>query len=420
MEISEGLSEPSRSLEAAPVARFKPYRPSELSYLAVVLKIAERCNLDCTYCHVFNGADPTWQRHPKFMSASTSRAVAAFLEEGVRVLGLSSIRIVFQGGEPMLMNPRAFSAMCEVLRSALSSAPNVEFVMQTNATLVTDEWIDLLEHYQIAAGVSLDGYREVHDRWRIDRRGRGTYDQVVRGLRRLQQAALSGRAVDYPAVLAVIDPFSDPRRTYRHLVNELEVRCMNFLLPKNCHDNCQNIPVDAYGAWLVELFDEWTRRDDLHIDVRLFRDALDLFFGRRASFLWGNPKLREWEFAISVASNGDLGPDDEFRAAGFWSESQGFNVHTHSLAEFLDCQVFHMLNRAKRTLPSDCEPCLFAEVCGGGTLLNRYSAANGFNNRSILCSSLQEFFLAVLRYLLRSGVPLERLAPVLRTGQPSL
>lgn len=389
--------------------RFQAYRPADMTYLAVVLKIAERCNIDCSYCHVFNGEDDAWKEHPKVISLSTVESLGSFLSKGVRDLGLNSVRIVFQGGEPMLMPRQAFDQTCQILKAALAEVPAVEFVMQTNGTLVNEEWIELLNKHGVAAGISLDGYKEVNDRSRVDHRGRGTYDRVVRGLRLLQEAAARG-LIDYPATLTVIDPNSDPRRLYRHLVDDLGVRCMNFLLPKNCHDNYGDIPVRRYGSWLAELFDEWTRGDDLGIDVRLFRDILDIVFGRRAGLWWGDPRNREWEFAICVASNGDLGPDDEYRAMSFWKQAAGYNVRSCELSDFLDSKVFHILNRAKRTLPTDCEPCVFSNICGGGALLNRFSASRGFDNPSILCESLKDFYSAVIAYLLRSGVGLRRLA----------
>jgi uncharacterized protein len=397
---------------ALPSWRFPLYRPADMKYLAVVLKIAERCNIDCSYCHVFNGNDSSWRHHPKAMAVDTVRDVGRFLQQGIADLRFPSVRIVFQGGEPMMMRKRDFAQTCEILRSSLSGASTVEFVMQTNGTLVDDDWIGLLSRYKVSAGISLDGLKSAHDLRRVDHRKRGTYDRVIVGLRALQEAARAG-LVDMPVTLTVIDPHSDARATYRHLVDDLQLRCINFLLPKNCHDNVAGIDVRAYGSWLATLFDEWTTDDDVEIDVRLFRDILDMFLHDRAGLWWGRNDLREWEFAICIASDGGLGPDDEYRATDFWLDVAGHNVRTTSLADFLDSKAFHVLNRAKRTVPADCRPCMWQRICGGGALLNRYSRENGFNNRSVLCNSLQDFYMAVLRYLLSSGVRLERLSKAL-------
>lgn len=400
--------------------RYERYDPRDLGYIAVVMKVVERCNINCSYCHVFNGYDDAWRHHPKAVSMETIKALGEFLEQGISDLGLHSVRIIFQGGEPLMMSKRNFAVTCETLRHHLRAARSTEFVMQTNGMLVDREWTSLLRKHEVIAGVSLDGPAEMHDKYRVDHRGRGTYDRVVRGLKLLQEsAAQTGDPTAVPCTLTVIDPSTDPRVLYRHLVDDLGLKCVNFLLPKNCHDNKHRVEVEKFGPWLAALFDEWTKDDDLSIDVRLFRDVLDMFFQRRAGLWWGNPSQREWEFAICMASNGDLGPDDEYRAAGFWHDGQQPNVRSISLADFMDSKPFHLLNRAKRTPPTACGSCVWLNVCGGGALLNRYSEARGFDNPSILCEGLKEFYGAIFSYLIRSGVSFERLASVMSTGPQS-
>jgi uncharacterized protein len=389
--------------------RYGPYDPSQLTFLGVVIKVVERCNIDCTYCHVFNSDDASWRAHPKHISLETMGAIARFLERGIEELGLRSVRIVFQGGEPMMMRTRDFDVACQVLRGALAKAPGSEFVMQTNATLVDDEWLELLSRHKVAVGVSLDGPAEVHDQYRVDHRGRGTYHRVVRGLRKLQEAAGVDKGIP-PSVLAVINPESDAAHVYRHLVHELGLDCINFLLPKNCYENRQGLALGKYGAWLSAAFDAWTQDDNPEVEVALFVDLLDVFLHRKGSLLWGNVDARPWESAICIASNGNVAPDDEFRVTRFWSEVQGHNVRTSTLADFLDSRAFHVLNRAKRTAPNKCAACMWKGMCGGGVLLNRYSADGDFDNPSILCNDLQQFYSTVAAYLARSGISRGRLA----------
>jgi uncharacterized protein len=389
--------------------RYDAYHPAQLNFLGVVIKVVERCNIDCTYCHVFNSDDASWRSHPKHISMDVMQAIARFLERGIEELGLSSVRIVFQGGEPMMMRTRDFDASCEILRNALRRAPGSEFVMQTNATLINDEWLDLIARHRVAVGVSLDGPAEVHDRRRVDHRGKGTYTRVIRGLTRLQEAAAAGRAVP-PSALAVIDPESSAPSVYRHLVHTLGLDCVNFLLPKNCYENRNVLALGQFGAWLAAAFEAWVEDDNPEVEVPIFVDILDVFLHQKGSLLWGNATVRPWESAICIASNGDIAPDDDFRVTHFWGDVQGQNVRTSTLADFLDSRAFHILNRARRTVPTGCNPCLWKAVCGGGVLVNRYSSENSFDNPSILCRDLQQFYASVATYLARSGISRGRLA----------
>lgn len=104
--------------------------------------------------------------------------------------------------------------------------------MQTNATLVTQQWINLLNKYHINIGVSIDGTKDYHDKYRIDHRGNGSYAAVTRGIKLLQ-----GSLNSEPGCLTVINPDCDGKVVYDHLVKDLGFRSLDFLLPDNTHDN---------------------------------------------------------------------------------------------------------------------------------------------------------------------------------------
>jgi uncharacterized protein len=139
--------------------------------------------------------------------------------------------------------------------------------MQTNATLVNDDWISVLKEYDVRVGVSLDGPEAAHDRFRLDRKGRGSYDRTVSGLLRLQGAGVLG------GVLCVVDPSVSGLDVYKH-IRALGIKSMNFLLPDATHDTKQKlypgIPSDGLANYLIPIFDQWFAEDDPSVRVRLF------------------------------------------------------------------------------------------------------------------------------------------------------
>ncbi len=124
--------------------------------------------------------------------------------------------------------------------------------MQTNGTLVDDEWVDLFAKHQVMVGVSIDGPKDVHDASRPDRRGRGSYDTTVRGLRLLQAA--SGR-IPPTGVLCVANADLDGREVLRHFSEELGVSGLNLLLPRQGHDD--NTRAAQWTRYFSEIIDYW-------------------------------------------------------------------------------------------------------------------------------------------------------------------
>ncbi|MFD4760443.1 radical SAM protein [Streptomyces sp. NPDC058439] len=108
-----------------------------------ILKIANRCNIDCDYCYVFNSKDQAWSTLPARMSPDVYRGAARRIGEHVTAHGLSSVHVVLHGGEPLLAGPRCLAAVLETIRSGVPAAAEVSFELQTNGTLINEAWLDL-------------------------------------------------------------------------------------------------------------------------------------------------------------------------------------------------------------------------------------------------------------------------------------
>ena len=150
---------------------------------------------------------------------------------------------------------------CVALPTSLgpTAEGRVSVQMQSNGTLVNDEWIEVLKRHNLRVGVSLDGPPEIHDIVRVDHAGRGSYSETVQGLRKLQENRV------FSCVLTVINPGQSGLEIYRH-IRSLGVKNMNFLLPDVTHDSRRIFYPDSGATpisdYLIPIFDDWFDEDD--------------------------------------------------------------------------------------------------------------------------------------------------------------
>lgn len=387
------------------------YVPAKLLGLQVVLKTVERCNLRCPYCYFFETDDQSWRMHDPMMHRSTARDIAEFLKRGIEEMpNIKNIYIDFHGGEPTMQKKVDFDWMCALFSDYLGGQVGLQFRMQSNAALIDEEWIELFLRHDVACSVSLDGPRDINDKLRPDPKGRGSYDDTVRGLRLLQQAALT-RGGHMPGVLCVIDPKQDARRTHRHFVDQLGIDSLNYLLPERIRGRVDQSEIEALGKYLVDLFDAWTEDDNPSVQVRIHADLLGRFLGRD-SMLFPDRTAALKTLVFAISSSGHVTPDDALRPSLYWRTDQEPTVRDISLRQFLESSLMHTLNGELASLPTGCEGCTWSNICGGGYLLQRYDPKNGFDNPSVWCSSLAQYYEHVFAYLVRSGAPLDRLRAV--------
>lgn len=368
--------------------------------LEVILKVAERCNIDCSYCYFFHGADTSYRSSPVNVSPAHVAQLGRYLARATEALALERICIDFHGGEPLLLGKERFAAMCRRLRESLGSVASLELRCQTNGILIDADWVRLFAVHGVTVGVSLDGPRDYHDEHRRGFDGRGTYDRVVAGVSRLSRAVERGD-LDRLGVLCVIQPDRSARRILRHFVDDLGVRSMDFLLPDKTWDGTDGYDQSDYARFLEELLLAWAEDADTGVRVRTLESVFSVLLG-------GEGKLvgfkREPHHIITIGSDGRVGPDDTLRSCSPEFMASGFTIYDSDLADYLASPGYKSVLNAYTKLPTGCRSCCWQGVCGGGLLVNRYSAASGFDNPSVYCDALKALYSLAGAYLVRSGL----------------
>ena len=352
-----------------------------------VLKLAERCNLNCSYCYMYNKGDSSYRLRPKFMSAEVAGAMLARIGSYAQRHNLGRIALALHGGEPLLIGrPWVQWFLEEARRVARAAGISFTVGLQTNGVLLDAEWVDLLSAHQVGIGVSCDGPETWHDLERRDFAGRGSYKKVRAALELLAAT----RGVDW-AVLTVVNPSAPPRSVLTHFA-DLGVRQVDFLWPEYNHEAAPPWPPGTMARYFCELFDYWYNDLPAPPKIRWFESAMLLLLGGRSDcdVLGPNPITD-----IMVESDGTWEPLDTLRICGDGMTRTGLDVRTCDVEAIWDVPLYQIGLRNQELLPKQCQTCGYRQVCGGGYLPHRYRRDTGFANPSIYCADL----LAVLSHI---------------------
>lgn len=371
-----------------------------------ILKVTSFCNLNCSYCYMFNLGDRTFESVPLFLGDSL---VDQLLERIADYVGTSRepFLIALHGGEPSLWPVTSFSRFAESIEALRARGLVIEVSLQTNLYRpLPAELLPLLRRLGIRLGVSLDGPPAWNDRHRVNHAGRGSSAAVLRNVARLVG---SGDGDLLGGFLAVANPDIPPGLMLEWL-DGLPVRRADVLWPIGY--NRDDPPwaevglaayrrAPRYGRWMAELFERWWERDDPTLHIRSFHYAVQTMLGGERH---PDSLVNDTLDMFVVNTDGRVEYPDYLRATAAGSRDTGLNIRTHSLFDIEREPIFQRLLRLRDAIPGECLPCEHRAVCGGGFLAGRASSAAPITpRRSVLCYDQRAFFDTVSR-LVRAGI----------------
>lgn len=356
-----------------------------MKFSSFVVKIVSPCNLNCSYCYEYNSLDESWRSKPRFMSVSTARRVAQRIREHLlpRVEGPPlPVPIVFHGGEPLMMKIPDLQRLIDVFREVLEPDLKPMFGMQTNAVLLRDEHIALMNKESMQIGVSCDGPPAVNDLFRVNHSGRGSGKKVEAALRKLSLEPC------FKTILSVINSKSDPITVFDYLA-QFRPQAIDFLLPHGTYEmpppGKDDFETTPYADWLIPIFDKWFFETPGTIRIRIFEELIENLCGGMGSL--ESLGLRPVTLLI-VASDGSFEGVDTLKVVGPGAHVLDRNAFDHSLDDVSEHPKVTMRQMGERGLCKTCSACDRRQVCGGGYLPHRYSTTEGFANPSIYCRDL--------------------------------
>jgi uncharacterized protein len=342
------------------------------------------CNLDCSYCFFLEKE----ALYPGDRFRMSDDVLATYIRQVIESQLGPEVTIAWQGGEPTLMGVDFFRRAV-ALAEEHAGGRRLHHTIQTNGTLLTDEWCELLRAKDFLVGISIDGPRAVHDAYRVDKQGRPTYDRVRAGLERLVAAD-----VDWNVLCTVHTANQDdPLGVYRHFRDELGARFIQFIpIVERVEEGSveltdRTVDPDAWGRFLATVFDEWVRRDVGTVFVQTFDAALASWYGTTPAVCVFAETCGD---AVALEHNGDLYSCDHFVDPG---HLLGNITETH-MVELLASPEQRAFGDAKRaTLPRQCRECPVLFACRGECPKNRVATtADGELGLNHLCAGYLHFF----------------------------
>jgi uncharacterized protein len=299
-----------------------------------------------------------------------------------------TISFSWHGGEPTLLGLEYFRRIVELQRKHKPRDKTILNGVQTNGTLLTDEWCRFFAKEGFAVGISLDGPRELHDRFRVTKDHRPTFEQAMRGYRLLQKHGV------YTDVLCVVNSVNvhQPLAIYRFF-KEINAQYITFLPCVDPEQDTESgvsdlsVPSEAWGMFLCTVFDEWVREDIGNVKVQVFEEAIRTAFNQEHSLCI----FRHTCGDIPVMEhNGDLYSCDHYVTP----EHLLGNIQQTPLVEMLESPAQRAFGENKQsTLPRYCLECSVRDMCNGECPKNRFTdTPDGEHGLNYLCKGYKLFF----------------------------
>src|SRR5215468_4858252 len=345
----------------------------------LLIKVAARCNIDCSYCYWFR--DAAVYDKPKLMSAEVLHQLLQRIEEHVAKHVRVDFPIILHGGEPLLWGVDNFHRMAEACE-AISSRTGCEIpiAVTTNGVLIDDDWLNCFEARNISVAISLDGPAHVHDLHRRTFQGTGTHAAVERAARMLvsRDIGLSALAVCNPAY---------PPAHYVEFFAACGISNYDIMIPDATVDE----KPPSIAAFYNGLFDLWlaANRATPTANIRIISDMITSLLGNNSPTEGVGYKPVE---LCTVMTDGSVEAHDVLRNAGDGFTHTTFSIFEHALDDVRNEPRWIAARDASINLCEKCRQCKFMSACGGGYLPHRYSSKNGYDNPSVYCDDLYSMF----------------------------
>jgi uncharacterized protein len=368
------------------------------------------CNLDCHYCYYLKKQN----LYPKGESFyMTDNLLEEYIVQHIEASPNPLITFSWHGGEPTILGLDYFRKIVSLQRKHQPQGRRIINGMQTNGTLLDEEWCRFLSAEGFSVGLSLDGPRELHDRYRVTKGQKPTHRQVMRGYKLLKKHEVP---CDLLCVVHAQNVYS-PTAVYRFF-KEIGGQYLSFLpLVERTENGVNNhsVPAEAYGSFLCTIFDEWVRYDIGKIMVQIFDEATRPACGMEHALCI----FRETCGDVPVIEhNGDFFSCDHFVDPRYHLG----NIRETPLVEMLESSAQREFGQTKRdALPRYCQECEVLSLCNGGCPKDRFiQTPDGEEGLNYLCAGLRRFFTHSRPHLLKmaslwqAGQPLEQLMPQVR------
>jgi uncharacterized protein len=378
------VTEPAASFVSSPVISESAAAPDahgfrEQPITQMLVKVASRCNIDCSYCYWFR--DASVYDKPKLMSEEVLLQLLQRIEEHVVTHSLVDFPIILHGGEPLLWGIENFHRVADACEGISSrTGCDIPIAVTTNGVLIDDDWLDCFEQRNIQVAISLDGPEHIHDLHRKTFQGTGTHAAAERAARMLASRDIAMSA------LAVCNPAYPPRDYVEFFANS-GIANYDIMIPDATVDETPA----SVGSFYKGLFELWleANRSKPTVNIRIITDMITAILSNDSPTEGVGYKPIE---LCTVMTDGSVEAHDVLRIAGDGSNHTRFNIFEHAIDDVRTEPRWKAARDASIQLSEKCQQCKFMNACGGGYLPHRFSKTNGYDNPSVYCDDLYAMF----------------------------
>lgn len=382
-------------------------KPATKTFHVMAKAIGPICNLDCKYCFYLE-KEQLYPENEKWKMSDERLEV--FVRDYIAAQPGPDVTFAFQGGEPTLLGVNYFRKVV-AFQKQYAQGKTIANAFQTNGTLLNDEWGAFLAENNFLVGLSIDGPEDVHNANRVDKKGRDSYKDVIRGLNILRKHKVEFNTLTCVNSVTV----QHPKRIYKFLksigskyiqfipIVEREVDTtaaklgLDFAAPPDLETppaNCEAprmsahaVPAAAYGDFLCKIFDTWIKRDVGKVYVQLFDVALGKWLGDSGGLCYFSETCGR---ALAMEHDGDLYTCDHY----VYPKYKLGNLMNTSLGSLADSPMAKAFGEAKRDrLPKYCRDCSVRFACNGECPKHRFTyTPDGEWGLNYLCPAYKQFF----------------------------
>lgn len=365
------------------------------------------CNLACEYCYYLEKNNLYKDRQTDKRFILTDELLEKFIQMYIESQTTPQVLFCWHGGES-LMRPLSFYRKAVELQKKYARGRIIDNTIQTNGTLLNDEWCRFFKDNNWLVGVSIDGPQEFHDEYRKNRIGAPSFRKVMQGINLLKKHGVEWNA------LAVVNDFNgDYPLDFYHFFKEIECKYIQFtpiverIIPRKdgrylaSPMDALDIPLadfsvspEQWGNFLCTIFDEWVRNDVGEYFVQIFDATLANWIGEQPGVC---SMAKTCGHAGVMEYNGDVYSCDHF----VFPEYKLGNIRTHTLIEMMFSDRQQKFGNDKfEKLPKQCRNCRFLFACNGECPKNRFAiTADGEPGLNYLCAGYHKYFEHVAPYM---------------------
>ncbi|WKZ31986.1 MAG: anaerobic sulfatase maturase [Thermodesulfobacteriota bacterium] len=362
------------------------------------------CNLNCDYCFFLKKKE----LYPGSNFRMPDDVHESYIRQLFEAHQVPRVTVAWQGGEPTLMGLDFFRRSVELQRRYKKPGTVIENSFQTNGVLLADNWCQFFHENNFLVGLSMDGPRELHDFYRKDMGGHGTFERAMKAARLLQK-----HRVEFNILCTVNRMNAEhPLKVYRFLRDELRSQYLQFIpiVEREAEGNAVTEKSVRPGQWarfLIEIFDEWVVNDVGRSFILNFDGALAGWLGMAGTLCIFGPTCGQ---GTALEHNGDLYSCDHFVSPDFYL---GNILKTPMIELVSSAQQERFGNDKRDTLPGYCLKCEVLHICNGECPKNRFMRTpDGEAGLNYLCGGYKAFFRHADR-------PMKIMAGLIRRGRPA-